>query len=365
MGRSSDRKSGDKETQDTIDAFLYKMQALSSLAATQLKHARVNQRRELKTISGKLEKVAARFDKGKPSLLEAAHNINTFFDCMKELEPLKLIHHETMLAEILFASIFSSFDAYLNHLLRNLYRQRPNLLTAPEAKDDTKETRETKSVSFADVLHRTKDEIIDNLIDGELNSLLRDSYIRIFERLARRFSTGTLKAFEAWPVFVECSQRRNVIMHCDGIVSKQYVENCKSEGVNIAQAIIVGQTKLSVSIDYLVKSIEVATEVGVKLGQVLWRASSELSVASADVHLGELLYSLLKREEWTLAMRMGEFGREISKRSHRVPRNERSLKVIVINHAQAAKWSGDKTTALKLIEEFDWSGSAFEFQLAV
>lgn len=185
-----------------------------------------------------------------------------------------------------------------------------------------------------------------------------------FEKLAQRFEVGTLKNFGSWAKFVECSQRRNVITHCDGIASRQYVDICKSQGVKFIEPVVVGQ-KLSISQEYLSDAIEIVTEVGLKLGQVLWRSSKDHSIQAADWHLGQTIFELLKREEWQLALRMGEFGQECSKRSQRQPRNERAAKIILVNHAQAAKWSGDNVTAMAIINGFDWSGSGLEFRLAV
>lgn len=60
-----------------------------------------------------------------------------------------------------------------------------------------------------------------------------------------------------------------------------------------------------------------------------------------------------------------ESGQECSERTYKTLRKERTLKIILINHAQAAKWSGDNQTAMRIVTGTDWSGSAPEFRIAV
>ena len=151
---------------------------------------------------------------------------------------------------------------------------------------------------------------------------------------------------------------------CNAIVTRQYLNNCKNQGVKFDVAPTLGQ-RLSVSPESLFQSIAIVTEAGLKLGQVRWRASCSTSVVAPDRHLGQLIFELLQREDWTLARRMGEFGAECAKRTHSPPRNERAMKVILINHAQAAKWSNDNAGAMRLLASFDWTGSAPEFRLAI
>ncbi len=346
----------DKAIEKIINDFQTKMHILSSLATAQLKHAKENQEAETKAVK---ERRQASFSKlhttgaTKVDLIEVATHVDTLLECENSLSVLEAVSHEALLAEILFVSIFSGFDAYLRNLLRKLFL-RPNIL----------KTMGGKSIEFKDVLKFEKSQLAENVVDNELDSLLRESLTDIFKKLESRFGVSTLRNFASWPQLVETSQRRNLVVHCDGRVTEQYLEKCRLERVELDKDLAVG-AKLTITKDYLNDSMIVINEVGVMLGQTLWRLSGDTSTASADTHLGELLFDLLKREEWALAKRLGNFGRELTRLSHKTPRNDRSLKIIVINHAQAAKWSGNSQAAQQIIREMDWSGSAFEFQLAV
>src|ERR1700734_51020 len=161
------------------------------------------------------------------------------------------------LAETLFTSLFSSFDAYLGHLLRHLYRTCPRLY----------KTFESRHVKMSDFLTRSKGEILDSLIESEVDAMLRSSYSKCFEKLAKRFNVeGGLTAFDSWKTFIECSQRRHLITHCDGIINQEYIDNCNRAGYPLDPDAIQGK-RLTISDDYLGQSIEIVAEVGLKLGQ--------------------------------------------------------------------------------------------------
>jgi hypothetical protein len=330
------------------------MQALRALAGSQLKHATENQERDAKRLGETFKDLNTRFTNSGMTPYEFAHAQNTLGDALKERIVLQMFSPEVILAEIIFTSLFASFDAYVGHLLHNLYHRCHRLY----------KSFESRNVKVMDVLSRTRQEIIDSLIESEIDSLLRLSYTKLFEKLAKRFDVKTLTAFPGWTAFIEHSQRRHLITHCDGIVNKQYIDNCKSAGALDPQSTL--GKKLTVSAAYLNQALDVVTEVGLKLGQVLWRASDESAINHADMHLStDLLFELLKREQWTLALRLGEFGQLLAKRKNQHLRSDKILKIMVINHAQAAMWSNDHSGAMKIIEAVEWSGSAAEFRLAV
>jgi len=221
-----------------------------------------------------------------------------------------------------------------------------------------------KQVQFSDVLSRTKQEIIDSLIERDLDALGRDSYTDIFETLRKRFSLESLTNFPSWKRFVEFSQRRNLLTHCEGQVSQQYQEVCKSVGCEKESKTPIG-TKLEISEEYLLGAIDVVTEVAVKLGQTLWRKACKKSIHSADDHLGNAMFELLKREKWDIVLCLGEYGHVIASLKGLPVRHESSTRIILLNHAQAAKWSGDNVKSVAILGSVDWSGSIPEFQMAV
>lgn len=351
---TEDETMADAKTAGVIDAFHLKMVSVSSLATSQLPHAQENQQRERKALHHELADVINQLENSK-NVRDQAHALNAIQDITRKSRILS-ISHEEMLSRIIFIFIFSVFDAYLKDLLRELYSRSPKLLLGLEH----------RQLTLKDILQCSQNEIITSVIEIHLDGLLRESYPEVFKRLATDFKLTTLTKFDSWKRFIEHSQRRNLLTHCDGIVNSEYLKKCGDAGCLIPSDVVVG-FKLDVSYEYLKEAINVVTEVGLKIGQVLWRAScGGVSIWSADCHLGNLMFECLKLENWSLTLRLGELGRELEAREKELPfREEKILRIITLNHAQAAKWSGDANSSRKLLDSVDWSGSINEFQLAV
>ena len=134
----------------------------------------------------------------------------------------------------MFLALFSAFDAFTGDLLKGLYTRKPVLFRSLN-----------KTLTFADVLAASSIEDLKlQVLDDDIETLRRKSYVDQFAALAQRFDVK-LTAFDHWPAFVERSQRRNLITHCDSVVTEQYLSVCKDAGVDQKELQEVGsQVKL-------------------------------------------------------------------------------------------------------------------------
>jgi hypothetical protein len=193
-------------------------------------------------------------------------------------------------------SLFSAFDAYTDELLSALYERKPELFK-----------RLNRSVPFSEILEATSIEDVKRVVlDDEIESFRRKSYVEQFEHLETTFGLA-LKAFDHWPAFVECSQRRNLLTHCGGIVSEQYRAICMREGYPENKLAAVGET-IGLDPQYFLSTCEIMIEVGLKLGQTLWRKLLPDELATADGHLHQMQYEALKAAIWDRAKVFGEFA---------------------------------------------------------
>jgi hypothetical protein len=351
----------------TIDGFRDRILALRAFAVAQLKHARENQQAAEAELQDKIDRAIDVWGPNESEPVIRARAFKEYQEATGEQSSMRALPHDKSLAEMIFIYTFAALDVYLGNLLRILFAIRPELLVAPDPEDEPRKANNKPSgrmVNFSDVLSFPKLNIITAVTEKVIDSLLRMSYVESFDKIANRFQISTLKEFENWPKFVECSQRRHLIVHCGGVVSSQYIQVCQTQRVDLA-GLEAGQV-LDVTEQYLYDAIEFVAETGLKVGQVLWRALRPSSIHAADSHLGtELQFRLLQREQWTLALRMGEFGSRCSERKYDTPRKERAVKVILVNYAQAAKWSGDNERAQQIVKSADWSASSIDFDLAI
>ena len=158
--------------------------------------------------------------------------------------------------------------------------------------------------------------------------------------------------------FVECSQRRNLLTHCGGIVSEQYRAICKREGYPENKLAAIGDT-IGLGAQYFLRTCELMIEVGLKLGQTLWRKLLPDELDTADNHLHSMQYEALRAAIWDRAKVFGEFAvgqRQMSTDVHR--------RLAIINYAIALKFSDEEAKAREVLARVDWSASNNDFRLA-
>ena len=271
-------------------------------------------------------------------------------ETLKTIRMLKRLQNSNVSSVIevgLFLSLFAAFDAFVGDLMRGLYARRPALFGSIN-----------KEICFKDVLGaESLDYLKEKVIDEDIETLKRKSYPEQFAFLENRFEIK-LTRFDNWLNFVECSQRRNLLTHCDGVVSTQYQKKCKDAGMPESDIPAVG-SKVSLGKKYLNRSCEMILEVGVKLGHTLWRKTLPEELELADKHLMSLLYSALEDGSWKRAQVFGEFAFLQKDKA-----SERNNRTIIINYAQALKRSGDRDKASQLVNSIDWTASGNEFKLS-
>jgi hypothetical protein len=147
-------------------------------------------------------------------------------------------------------------------------------------------------------------------------------------------------------------------MHCDGIVSDQYLNICKKEGYVFKDKVVLGN-ELLLGFDYMESAFNLMGEVATKLGQTLWRKAQPTQLGKADDQLSEIIYDYLHEKEYKKAICLGEFSMSLPKIS-----SDLMSKINIINLVIAYKMSKENDKAQKVLESIDWSASTNDFKLA-
>jgi len=262
--------------------------------------------------------------------------------------------HKTTLAKTLvprgfLVSLISQFDAFLGSLIRQLFKIKPEILNSSANTLTFSQLSEFGSIEDAR----------EYVIDKEVESVLRKNHSEQFDWLENKFGMPLRSGLTAWPEFIEVTERRNLFVHTNGVVSHQYLEVCKRHSCAIDPALCSGMT-LSATRDYFESAHECIFEVGVKLSQVLWRKSAPDDLQRADASLVKVCYELLADGRNRLARILLDFATETLKKHG----SKENRLILVVNRAQAYKWSGDEDTARKIVNAEDWSATSVKFQLA-
>jgi hypothetical protein len=205
--------------------------------------------------------------------------------------------------------------------------------------------------------YESLDELRNVVLEKDIENLKRKSHVEQFKMLESKFDIALTK-FDSWAKFIESSQRRNLFTHCDGIVSKQYTKICEEVNYKRDKPVSIGD-QLTLGGKYFLSTCYTLTEVGVMLGQTLWRKVLPDELEEADKHLHALIFDFLQQENWTKAISLSRFAKNLPKLS-----SDQMDRINTINYAIALRGIKRKGASVNILSKKDWSASTYDFKLA-
>lgn len=254
---------------------------------------------------------------------------------------------QLLLPSSLLVTLVSRYDAFLGRLIRAMIEIRPELIGSGDRSLTLKQLSELENYDAAR----------EFLIEKEIESVLRKSHADHFDWLESRLDMPLRKDLPGWKSFIELTERRNLLVHCDGIVSHQYLAKCRDHGVDASTTAVGNQ--LGAPPDYFRSACDCILEMGVKLTHVIWRKLLPDSRESADDALNTTGFELVVHENFSLAKELLRFSSSVIKKHA----TERHRLMFLVNWAQACKWNGDDGQCNDLLKREDWSAKGQEFQI--
>ncbi len=274
-------------------------------------------------------------------------HLNKYLDLEKKASNSQLA--QKIMQRNFIVSLVSQFDAYLGSLIRKIFIIKPELLNSSE-----------KNLSFAKLSEfESIDEAKEHIIEKEIESVLRESHSTQFKWLENKLGIPLNKDLPSWQNFIEITERRNLFVHSNGIVSSQYISNCTKHEVEFNTIVSTGQI-LEVNEKYIKLAYCCLYEIGVKLSQVIWRKLLPDSIEEADSSLNSIIYNLLQKKEYKLAINLSDFATTILKKHS----SQEFKLVFAVNKAQSYKWDGQSEICSKMMNSMDWSAMSDKFKLA-
>lgn len=269
-----------------------------------------------------------------------------FFFARKTLERTKASCRN--LPRTFFMMLAHAYDEYVGALCKSLFYLRPELLE-----------RSGASLTFAEL---SKFESLESareyLVEREIDSLLRKSHVEQVIWLEEKFDIDLRTELAAPPEFIELMERRNLHIHNDGIVSARYLEICGQH--KILTVDLKAGHPLEISREYAGAACDVIYEIGVKLGDLLWRKVVPEQNAKANAYLQDLTFSLIQEQRIQLARRLLSFANETLCKYA----DENNRFVFLLNGALAAYLANDKEECARMLGSQDWSARADILKLA-
>jgi hypothetical protein len=249
----------------------------------------------------------------------------------------------------LLVSLVSQFDSFIGKLIKEIFQVKPEILSSSE-----------KSLTFARLLElKSIEDARDSLIEKEVDTILRDSHTDHFIWLENKLGIPMRKDLSIWQDFIELTERRNLFVHSDGIVSNQYLSVCKQNQVKFKKPVKLDE-KLIVDSEYFESAYNCLYEVSVKLTQVIWRKILPKDLEDADSSLNLICFNLMQQKNFHLSDILLEFATNTLKKHH----NEESKNVFFVNKALSFKLGGNQKVCAELVSAKDWSACSDKFKIA-
>lgn len=252
-----------------------------------------------------------------------------------------------IIPDSLFVSLISQYDAFLTRLLRAIFEIKPEVLNGSERNLTFSQLVEMNSIANAR----------EFIIDKEIDTVLRKSHSEQFDYLEKLIGIKLREKLPVWKTFIEITERRNLLVHCDGIISNQYIKNCKEHKCDLKKS-KVGD-RLGVDPKYFTEAYKCLYEITVKLTHTLWRKLINSDLKSADRRLNDICLNLINSKHYKLADILLKFS--CDQRDHS---NDALKNVFIINCALSKYLQDQKEEANLILEKKDWSASSDDFKLA-
>lgn len=246
-------------------------------------------------------------------------------------------------------SIVSKFDEFFVSVLIEAYKKNPDWLKHTEKKLSYREVLEIESL----------DDLKEELIMKEANSLMRDSHNAQIVFLDKKLSLGITDNFRSWKSFLEITERRNLFTHNGGKVNDVYLSKCKEYGIPIHSK-ISENTTLTATDDYINEAVDLFYELSVRIVQATCRRLYPRSFEEADDRLNDIGYDLLVNERWSMAEKILSFALEIPDKM----RSKSEMQYYhVLNMCIALKEQGKDFE--KTLKSIDWAPFHPKFHFAI
>lgn len=244
-------------------------------------------------------------------------------------------------------TLASHFEYLIAELLHSFYLLYPQALPSEERVLSLADLRAMGSVEDAE----------NHLIEREIDSLLRDSIEKQLEYFSSKRIKVNLEYLDNYKNrLVEIFQRRNIIVHNDGVVNKIYLSRVSKD---ILEQGAENGKRLDVTEEYLNKAIEATYISGVILTQLCWRKWQKETIEAAENVYINLLYESLQEQQYEFISQLKDFSQKLEYTS------DRKKRVMIVNHAIALREQKQLESMNNLINTLDWSSCALEFRVAL
>lgn len=293
-------------------------------------------------------------DKNKIEVVEKEDNSQVFRVEMPHHQNFQILQNQVEYSMLAIENLFrntivamvGTYDAFVGNIIRLMFRAKPEMLRATGMSMEVAEL-----FSYNDIK-----EVEACVIEKLVESVLRDSHAEQLSWLEKILGIKTLKEYDHFKDFIEITERRNLFVHTDGIISRSYLKKCRNVGIIVDAAL--GE-KIEAKPEYIIRCHNVIMETGVKLSQVIWRKLN-ISIETCDESLQDVTFDCLNAGHYDLAQVLLKFATNDVKKYSNVDFEW----VFRVNHALSYYLAGKKEQSNAIIREKKWSALDVRYRIA-
>lgn len=252
----------------------------------------------------------------------------------------------TLLRKNSLITLMSTFETLVSNLIQEFYNKFPNALPSDNKTLSLSEIKDLGSIEEAEKF----------LIDSEIDSVLRGDIVNQINYFVKPIKLN-LKAINIYQEeLVEASQRRNILVHNDGIVNRHYLKKAPKKLIDKE---LKEGTKLKIDSTYLINKIELIHVVGIILIQECFRKWEPKEIHTLNDLLLEIIYDELKEENYSFVEKLSKYINTIDLK------NDKDRRLLIINHCIALKEQNKIEELNEILEKDDWTCVSDDFNLAL
>ncbi len=244
-------------------------------------------------------------------------------------------------------TLVSQFDKYISDTIKFMLTLKPNLLN-----DSCKQISYTELIKY-----KTIEEYQSAIINEEIDAVMRGSHIKQLEWISKKINGSIKDDKELISKFVELTERRNLYVHTNGIVTSQYINTCIQEGFTFKQCPNIGD-ELYTDPDYFYDSVFVLIEIAGKITSFIIKKLHPENIEIGKNLLITYIYDNLEYKNYSIVRNLIKYLKIYSKL------NRIEDMIVSINNIITYYLLNKDEEVKKQIEKLDWSDCSDKFLLA-
>lgn len=256
-------------------------------------------------------------------------------------------HHELLNRSILM-SLVAHFEVVVSDLAHAFYAIEPD---ATSNDDKVLSVNELKTFD-------SMDEAMQSVISQRVDDLLRGSIEDWRKFFSTRMNVDLNDIVPDWPQWCEMFQRRHVIVHAGGKVTRRYLEKVDWDKVKWPSPVPSPGSLLPVEDDYVVGALDLFEIAGLVLCEALAGKLAPQEGGRLEALL-ETVYRRLKSGDWYVAEHLSQWGEDDP------DANEEESLMFRFNRWLTIKRQGRWPEIESEVKAFDCSAKHPQFSLAL